>query len=352
MKRFFLLTVLVACGGSTAPSPTPAAEPVCTTLGAEVEVIDDGASMYPPYAVAGCRLAYVQRSTRRLVVRDLRTGTEEWVTETPASAADLPRRPTLGRDFVAWEVGAGSATSVRVFRGGTTTTLTGDFEHAGEPRAAGDAVAFTGWKFADANGDTDVFLHLVATGETLAVATGPAQQRFADASNGYVAYTDFSEDPDGRYDMNDTDLADIGVYDRTTRATVTRKNPGKDAFPVLTDGDRFGYLHWGDVHPEPKFQAFGVRSGRVGSLAATDVALADVTNAFRFTMPTGKSGAIEWIAPDTTGVERLYRAPADGTATAKPILDGGFLFAPQSSAGMTVAAVSNAGTMTLRYVAR
>ena len=25
MKRFFLLTVLVACGGSTAPSPTPAA---------------------------------------------------------------------------------------------------------------------------------------------------------------------------------------------------------------------------------------------------------------------------------------------------------------------------------------
>ena len=352
MKRFFLLLLLPGCGAATAPSPPPAGEPVCTSLGADVQVIDDGWAMYPPYAVRGCRLAYVQRASRRLVLRDLKTGTEEWVTDAPASNDEVPRRPTLGRDFVAWEVGVGSATAVRVFAGGTTTTLSGAFDHAGEPRAASNAVVFTGWSAADANGDTDVFMYLVGTGQIVPVAVGPAQQRFADANDTFVAFTDFAEDPDGRYDQNDTDLADIGVYDRGTKTTTTRKNPGKDAFPVLASDDRFGYLHWGDVHPEPKFTAFGVRAARVGTAAATDVALADVTNAVRFVMPSGANGTLDWIAPDTSGSEHLWRAPVDGTAAARSVLDGTSLFASQSSAGMTIVAVGGSGAPVLRSVAR
>ena len=353
MKRLIFPTILLSgCGAATLPSPPPAAEAVCTSLGADVQVTDDGWSMYPPYAVRGCRLAYVQRATRRLVLRDLKTGAEEFVTDVPATSDAVPRRPTLGRDFVAWEVGAGNATAVRVFAGGSTTTVSGTFDHAGEPRAASNAVVFTGWNVADANGDTDVFMYMVGTGETVPVATGPAQQRFADANDTFVAFTDFAEDPDGRYDQNDTDLADIGIYDRTTKATTTRKNPGKDAFPVLASDDRFGYLHWGDVHPEPKFSAFGVRAGRVGTLAATDAALADVVNASRFVMPSGGSGSLEWIAPDTTGTEQLWRAPVDGTGAARSILTGTNFFAPQSSAGMTVVAVGGSGAPVLRSVAR
>ena len=34
---------------------------------------------------------------------------------------------------------------VRVRAGGSTTTLTGDFDHAGEPHATTDAVVFVGW---------------------------------------------------------------------------------------------------------------------------------------------------------------------------------------------------------------
>ena len=61
----------------------------------------------------------------------------------------------------------------------------------------------------DALGDTDVQLYVPTTGVTTTIAGGPGQQRFADVDDDWIAVTDFSEDPDGRFDANETDLADV-----------------------------------------------------------------------------------------------------------------------------------------------
>lgn len=353
--HLLFLPFIAACGGAIGTTVTDAGPTgdagACTSanLGAEVAV-DDQTSIYPSYTVDGCRLVYVQRGTQRLVLRDLATGTEQFLTTAPATPTDVPRRPTLGSDTVVWE--SGSPASVTVWRSGVTTTITGPFDYAAEPRAFGGSVVFTAWRAADPTGDTNVYLWDIDTTSALLVASGPGQQRFADLNDKYVVYTDFSEDPDGRYDGNDTDLADVVVYDRTTKVATTRMAPGKQAFPVLVGGDVLGYLHWGDVHPEPKFEAFGVRGARVGTPVTSDVAIADVTNATRFWLPSGRGGTLDWIAPDANGKESLWRAPADGSSVKTSVLDGSFAGAPQSSSTMTIVALRSGSGSALRAVSR
>lgn len=352
MKTLLLfLPLMLACGGAVGTTVTDAGDAgaTCSTIGADVSV-EDQTSIYPGYAIDGCRLAYVQRGTQRLVLRDLATGTEQFLTAAPPTPGDVPRRPTLGSDTVAWE--SGSPSSVVVWKAGVKSTVIGPFDHAGEPRAFGGSVVFTAWLSTDAAGDTDVYLYDVATASVSVVASGPGQQRFADVSDKFVAYTDFSEDPDGRFDGNDTDLADIVVHDRATKISTTRKATGKQAFPVLVGDDALGYLHWGDVHPEPKFQAFGVRGARIGTPQSSDVAIADVTNATRFWLPSGRGGTLDWIAPDANGKESLWRAPVDGSSVKTSVLDGSFAGAPQASTTLTVVAVRSGTTSTLREVSR
>ncbi|CAN5735496.1 hypothetical protein BH09MYX1_BH09MYX1_48350 [soil metagenome] len=355
MKRAFILLLLAACSGGSetarvADGGTTDAG-ACGALGADVAV-EENASIYPGYAIDGCRLAYVQAGSHRLVLRDLATGTESFRTDAVATNDDRPRRPTLCADFVAWEVGAAAASVVVISKNGIAKKVMGAFDHAGEPRAFGTSVVFTAWLEPDALGDTDVLVYDTATDSTVVAAGGMGQQRFADVNEKYVVASYCSEDPDGRYDGNDTDLADVVVFDRATKASTVRKAPGKQAFPVLVGDDLFGYLHWSDVHPEPKFQAFGVRGARVGTDVAADVKIADVTNALRFWLPSGHRGTLDWISPDTDGPELLWRAPVDGSTVKQSVLDGSFVGAPQSSNGLTVVAVRVSGAAILKSVAR
>ncbi|MFT3767526.1 MAG: hypothetical protein QM820_18890 [Minicystis sp.] len=211
---------------------------------------------YPPYAVDGCALAYVTPSGE-LRLRDLAGGSESVL----AKVDEAPRRPAIVGDLVAWEGVIDGKVSVRVRGPHGTVTVPGSFDHAGEPRVAADSVVFTGWHDADDHGDTDVYLFTPSTGEVTAIATGPAQQRFPDVSATHIAWTDFTEDPDGALGDDSTDAADIVVLARATSEQTTRKHEGKQAFPMLGADGHLAYLDWGLVHPEPKFSAYEIPAG-------------------------------------------------------------------------------------------
>jgi hypothetical protein len=332
---------------------TSTPEPTCTTLGAPVAVAMDDLYGYPPYAAYGCRLAYVSSASGALVLRDLTTGGEQTI----ALASEKPRRPTIALDVVAWEAtdAATGKSQVRAYYNGSATTIDGSFDHAGEPRAADGVIAFTAWSAAADTSDTDVLLYVAADGHSETVAGGFGQQRFCDVSATRVAITDFSEDPDGTFNDDGNDLADIGFFDRTLKTYGVRKNPGKDAFPSIVSDDAFGYLHWGDHRPEPKFQAFTIAGGLIAGPAAADKSIADVTTEI-FVHPSGRYGEINWVVASTTdGTFTLNRAPVDGSSAASvvPGLDG-TIGAPISAKGFTAVATiaSGASTASLRAFAR
>ncbi len=167
--------------------------------------------------------------------------------------------------------------AVRVHDANGTVTVGGDFDHAGEPRVAVDAVVFTGWRDVDDHGDTDVFLFKPSTGEVTVIAGGPAQQRFADVSATHIAWTDFAEDPDGFFGDDSNDMADVVVLARETNEQTTRKQSGKQAFPLLGAAGKVAYLDWGLVHPEPKFSAYGIRLGPIAGDGTDDADVANTT---------------------------------------------------------------------------
>lgn len=325
--------------GEAPPSPVTTCDP---SAAADIEVSSDDLNGFPPYATAGCTLAYVNRAGD-LVVRDLATRAESVV----APAAERPRRPTASAQVVAWEADESGHSVVRVRSGGTVKTIEGAFASAGEPRASATSVAFTAWNGPLSTDDTDVGLYDATTAEVRMVLGGPGQQRFADVSSTHVAASDFSEDPDGRFDNDGKDLADIVVFDRATGALVKRPLPGKQAFPMLAEGGIVAYLAWNGVHPEPKFVAYELRSGQVGGDPLADAKIADVVYAStEYARPAVVSGTLEWIAnPD--GRTTLYRAPADGSSVPLAVkgLDDLRLYAPSpTSAGFTVLATSPVGS--------
>jgi hypothetical protein len=302
--------------------------------------------------VSGCSLVYVS-TAGALVMRDLATGEEE----TLAGANEQPRRPAASSDVVAWEESeAGAAViRVRVQSDGSTKTVTGAFVNATEPRVSGTSVAFTAWVTAS---DADVWLYDATSGVAESVFAGPAEQRFADVSAEYVVATDFSEDPDGKYDgpySDQADLADIVVFDRATRVVTKRVAEKKQAFPMLVNGSLLGYLEWALVHPEPKLEGYAIRVGRIAGPAAEDRTIADVVlRSSEPVRPATVGGTVEWIAnPD--GTTKLWRAPADGSSApiAASGLDGLHLYAPAAAPTFTLVAGSvGAAAPRLRVVAR
>lgn len=357
-RHWPFIAMLAACGGETsagtpAPgSPPPSSSPsaACDAPAAanDVAVASNDLNGYPPYAVTGCSLVYVSTSGA-LVIRDLATGTED----TLAGSDEQPRRPAASADVIAWEAGDAASTviRVRVRATGETKTVAGAFTGATEPRVSGTNVAFTAWMTAT---DADVWLYDATTGASQSIFAGPAEQRFADVSPEYVVATDFSEDPDGKYD-GAGDLADILVFDRTTQAVTKRVAEKKQAFPMLVNGALLGYLEWSLVHPEPKLEGYAIRVGRIAGPAAEDVTIADVVlRTSEPVRPSTANGAIEWIAnPD--GKTTLWRAPADRSSApvAATGLDGLHLYAPASAAAFTILAGSAGGAAPrLRTVAR
>jgi hypothetical protein len=225
---------------------------------------------YPPYALDGCNLVYVapEQGGGVLRLRDLASGADTVLDE----AASRPRRPAVSGSLIAWEAGDEAASQVRVHYQGVTRTLSGDFDHASEPRVCADAVVFTAFLGEAPSSDSDVYLYDVAGDELLPVASGPGQQRFADVSLTHVAWTDFSEDPAGYFDET-LSISDVVVIHRESGEVVERKAPGKQAFPLLASNGMVVYLDWGAVHPEPKFSQFSLRAGRPGEPVELDLDL-------------------------------------------------------------------------------
>ncbi|WP_437931184.1 hypothetical protein WMF37_18805 [Sorangium sp. So ce291] len=315
------------------------------------------APVAPLYAIDGCWLVYVAAPEAGAVsgdlkLRDLGTGEESLL----APAAEEPRRPALAGDVVVWEATERGTRVVRARRGGEIGTIPGPFDHAGEPRVAGDAVVLTGWLTADEAGDTDIFLYEPGQAEAVRIASGPGQQRFPDISATHVAFADFSEDPDGRFDEDARDLADIVVYDRRTRRAAPRSREGKQAFPMLGAGARIAYLEWAPVHPEPKLEQFDLRIGDIAAPASGDALAASIEQASApYVLPAVRGELLEWVERPAEGEASLRRRTADLSAPAAevPGLSGLELFGPSASATITVvAARSPGGALELRGIAR
>ncbi|MDC3954014.1 hypothetical protein [Polyangium jinanense] len=355
---FFGAICLAGCGAEAEGSSDGTAPLVCAATAAEgIEVAatdgsgENGYSLgYAPHAVASCLLVYVHPDGS-LRARDLARGGEE----TLAEAVEAPRRPTAFGGVVAWEALEAGQRVVRVRAEGATRTVTGPFDHAGEPRAAGDAVVFTAWLSAEEAGDTDIFLYEPGKASVIVVASGPGQQRFPDISDTYVAFADFAEDADGRFDENATDASDVVVMERGTGRTTRRARPGKQAFPLLGADERVVYLEWGPLHPEPKFSAYTLIVGDVGASGETDVAVVDIETARPYVRPTARGGFIEWVQWRNGAPATLFRQPADLGAEATVVtgMESDELHAPVAGEGMTVvAARAAAGAMVIRAAER
>lgn len=216
-------------------------------------------------------------------------------------------------------------------------------------------MVFTGWLTAEGAGDTDVFLYTPQTGDVTPIAAGPGQQRFPDVSRSHVAITDFAEDPDGQFNENSTDVADIAIYDRVTGAISTKPRAGKQAFPLLGADGRVAYLTWGPDHPEPKFSQYELRVADIGPPDGADISLASITTLLPYIRPTARGELVEWIDWPTAGQPELFRRSIDASAPAAavPGLAGTELFGPSASMTLTVLATREAGgAMVLRAIER
>ncbi len=347
--------VLASCGAkhddtaarSPAPTATVPPEPSkptsCTAdAAADIGVANVDLNGYPPYAIAGRTLVYVNTSGA-LVSRDLTTRTESSV----ADASEKPHRPAISTEVLAWEATENGHTVVRVRARDVIRTMKGAFVAAGEPRVSGTSVVFTGWNGPAVTDDTDVWLYDAgADAAATKVFGGPAQQRYADVSAGYVAAADFLEDPDGRDDHNETDLADIIVFNRATGSIVARHVVGFEKFPMLTSNDVLAYLHWPVIHPEPKLQAYEIRSGALRADPAIDAKIAfPHYGGGDYPRPAITGSTLEWIS-EGSGSVALWRAPADGSSAPVQVqgLGSGLdLFAPAPMPAFTVLATSRSG---------
>ena len=342
------LAIIAACGGardegpaeasssSGAPAPAPASSAsTCDPSAArDVVVASDDLNGYPPYAVAECSLVYVS-SSGDLMLRDLATTAEVKL----APVSEKPRRPTVAIDvdgdrrtlLVAWESTLAAGPAVRVSYGDRVSTVAGEFVMATEPRARDHFVAFTAWKGTTASDDTDVWLYDARTDTARPAIGGPGQQRFADVSGTHVVATDFSEDPDGRFDGAN----DLAVLDIASSAVTRRAVPGKQAFPMLSSKGALAYLSWNAVQAQPTLESYVLMAGSVLGDPGADHMIARVKySSPEPARPAFAGETLEWIA-DPDGVTALYRAPADGSAApARAFGQAGLLlYAPASSSG-------------------
>jgi len=307
---------------------------------------------YPPYALDGCTLVYVAPADGggALHLRNLASGDDREL----EPAAAKPRRPTVAGDVIAWEIGEGAASQVRVSYQGVTKNLSGDFNHAGEPRATTDAVVLTAFLGPNPTDDSDVYLYDVGSDQLSKVVSGPGQQRFADVSPTHVVATDFAEDPRGFFDETNS-IADVVVFDRKSGVATSRKRSGKQAFPLLGSDGALVYLDWGAVHPEPKFSQFGLRAGVLDGAVDDDYDIKlEVHTDPAYVRPSLRGPHVDFV--DTqAGVVGLYRFTlgSAGSPVATPVVGSPQLFGPVATDAMTLVSRPVAGeTLTLTAIAR
>jgi hypothetical protein len=305
----------------------------CTNPGVDIAVSGAERAGYPPYAVSGCSLLYVA-SDGALRLRALDTGAELEI----AAAAELPSRPSLAGPpedaarVMAWESGREQA--VRVRFGGVTRSVRGTYQHSAQPRATRDAVVMSAWVGSDPLSDADVLLYEPEAQTLNALGTGPGQQLFADVSATQVAYSDFAEDPDGRFDDNGQDVANLVLVDRTSHARRTLELTGKQAFPLFASEGQVVYLNWELGHPEPKLSVYRIMAW--DPLSDRRTALADVETQPPYVRPSVYGSTVEWIERPFSGAERLMRVQVSGTAPLVAYSNAGTqLYATASSSDAT-----------------
>jgi hypothetical protein len=308
---------------------------------------------YPPYAVDACTLVYVaaEDGGGALRRRDLATG-EDTLLE---PAATHPSRPTVSGGVIAWERDGTDGREVSVL---TTTPAarTRSFERAGEPRATSDALVFTQFLGAADSDDTDVMLYDVTTDEVVSVASGAAQQRFADVSETHVAFSDFVEDPQG-YFRESGSLSDIVIVERESGERTVRSAPGKQAFPLLGEDGVVVYLAWGAVHPEPKFSQFLLRAGHIGEPVSADFDVKPggepVSTTPAYVRPSVHGRFVDFV-DSPNQIARLYRVVLAKDAQPTPVAIAGspVLFGPAAAASFTLVATRDGQQLTLLAVAR
>ena len=305
----------------------------CLTHAAGVSVAETDLDGYPPYALDGCSMAYVS-STGELLLRDLKTGGEQQI----AAASESPRRPSLAGAVLAWEADVAGKSVIRVRSGGAVETVAGGFDHAREPKATSDAVVLTGFSGPANTSDSDVFLYDIAGKSIAKLSTLKGQQRFADVSATHVAWSDFSEDPSGIYSGDGTSLADVVLYERSSKKAQTIKLSGKQAFPMLAVTGRVGFLDWLAVHPVPKLQDYRILSLPLGDLTAKPAQVASVQSEAAV-RPSANDNRVEWVVR-WGGQSTLHRAPLDGSAAPTIVPLGGVaeVHAPAGTSTLSVVA--------------
>lgn len=337
---------LAGCGDETSPQPGCNAQGIEGIAVAETDVYGGVpyALGYPPYAIDGCRLAYVSTGGD-LVLRDLERGTES----TLASAGESPRRPALSGEDVAWEATLGGLDVVRVGRAGQEAlTVQGPFDRASEPRVAQGSLVLTGWLGAD----TDVYLYDIARADLTVIAAGPGQQRFADISPTHITWTDFAEDPTGTFDDEEDDVANVVLMDRASGSPHTFEREGKQAFGTLSGGDDGGklvVLDWGLVHPEPKFSGYTILMADVAGDNPDFVTIDMVTTKAPYLRPAARGAWLEWVG-SSDGNPALFRRPTslDVEATVVSAFPGLTVFGPSAAEGITLVGAADGGAVTLR----
>jgi hypothetical protein len=313
---------------------------------------------YTPYAIDGCRLVYVAAAADgvggALLLRDLATGKEQTIAE----AAEAPRRPSIAGEWIAWEATVSGAPAVRVWRkSGDPVTIQGAFDHAGEPRAAADAIVFTAWLGPNDTADSDILLYRPATQEVVVVSATPKQQRFPDISATHIAWADFVDDPDGIYQDVGSHAAeaDVVVFDRATSTATKRYAPGKQAFPILGAPGKVAYLDWVGVQPEPKLDGYTLRIGDLDAPVALDAEVARINAQLLHVRPVARGALLEWVTSTDGQGSQLQRRQADLAEPVEtlPGLDGLEILGPVASDAITLVGVRKPGApVELRAFAR
>ncbi len=363
-KLLIVLAMMGACAGCSSESVT-AHVPACNGEAARGMAIADHdvhgfapySLGYPPYAVDECVVLYVAPSAENangeLRLRNLATREETII----APAQTAPRRPAIAGDWMAWEADVLGRSLIHLRHRGyvDTVIVDGAFDHAGEPRISTTAMVFTAWLGPDAMDDTDVLLYDFATTNLTTIGGGPGQQRFADISSTHAAWSDFSEDPDGRFDENAFDVADIVVLDRQTNVTTTRPRPGKQAFPMLGATDKLAFLDWNLVHPEPKLIAYDLRLADIGDSLNDSVLVESIRTAAPYIRPVARGTWLEWIAFDDLVGSSVWRMHTDASSLPEVVQEPSFTnrFAPAATDTMTFVGVQgNTGAVELETYGR
>jgi len=351
-NHWVLFAIFAGLGCSSNAVPTPA--PTCDSSAAGGLSIANhdtyGAAPYylgyPPYAVNGCSLLYVAptadlNTPGELRLRNLSSGEESVI----AAASTSPRRPVLAGDWMAWEAESQGRSLIHIQKldSQKTIIIEGDFDHASEPRISPSAVVFTAWLGPEAAADTDIAIYEFATQSWSWVARGSAQQRFADISETHIAWSDFAEDPDGRFDENGMDIADIVLFNRESKVAEPRPRLGKQAFPMLGATGKLAFLDWNLVHPEPKLVAYDLRLADLDAPLSDSVLVESIQTAAPYIRPVARGNLLEWVAMTDLVNSALWRMPTDGSGSLEMVQppDSTQRFAPAATDATTFIGVQN-----------